>query len=485
MVNFKIVSKIIGQLLFLESMFMSWCLIMALCYREDDVMAFLMSIILAVGCGLIFMYFGRNASNNLSRRDASLTVTLVWIIFSFFGMMPFLIGGYINNVAGAYLETMSGFTTTGATVIDNVECLPHGILFWRSLTHWIGGLGIVFFTIAVLPSMVGGSVKIFAAEATGPIKSKMHPRLTTSAKWIWIVYIGLTLACVLSYYFTGMGWFDSFCYSMSTTATGGFGTHNTSISYFHSPPLEYAASLFQFLSGVNFVLLYTCVVKGKFKSMFVNSEFRLYVMVVLCCSAWIAYTLVSQMGYDVEHAIRSALFQVVSFLTTTGLYSDDAGKWPHITWLILSFCMFIGACSGSTTGGFKCVRGVMVLKVVRNEFRQIFHPNAVLPVKIDGQPIPQSKISALLAFFALYVLVLLIAATIMIMTGIDKIDAITISLSSMSNVGPALGRQIGPTMSWSILPDSIKWICSLLMLMGRLEVMTVLVIFTRAFWKEN
>src|SRR5574344_1578433 len=278
MVNFKIVSKIIGQLLFLESMFMSWCLIMALCYREDDVMAFLMSIILAVGCGLIFMYFGRNASNNLSRRDASLTVTLVWIIFSFFGMMPFLIGGYINNVAGAYLETMSGFTTTGATVIDNVECLPHGILFWRSLTHWIGGLGIVFFTIAVLPSMVGGSVKIFAAEATGPIKSKMHPRLTTSAKWIWIVYLGLTLACVLSYYFTGMGWFDSFCYSMSTTATGGFGTHNTSISYFHSPPLEYAASLFQFLSGVNFVLLYTCVVKGKFKSMFVNSEFRLYVM---------------------------------------------------------------------------------------------------------------------------------------------------------------------------------------------------------------
>jgi trk system potassium uptake protein TrkH len=229
MVNFKIVSKIIGQLLFLESMFMSWCLMMALCYREDDVMAFLLSIILVVGCGLIFMYFGRNASNNLSRRDASLTVTLVWIIFSFFGMMPFLIGGYINNVAGAYLETMSGFTTTGATVIDNVECLPHGILFWRSLTHWIGGLGIVFFTIAVLPSMVGGSVKIFAAEATGPIKSKMHPRLTTSAKWIWIVYIGLTLACVLSYYFTGMGWFDSFCYSMSTTATGGFGTHNTSI----------------------------------------------------------------------------------------------------------------------------------------------------------------------------------------------------------------------------------------------------------------
>lgn len=485
MVNFRIVSKIIGQLLFLESAFMLCSLGVALYYNEDDIMAFLISMIATVGSGLVFRYAGRNSANNMSRRDAYLVVTATWIIFSIFGMLPYIVGGYITNLADAYFETMSGFTTTGATILDSVEILPHGILFWRSLTQWIGGLGIVFFTIAILPSMVGGSVKVFAAEATGPIRSKMHPRLSTSAKWIWSIYLTLTIGCIMAYMAAGMGVFDSFTYSMSTTATGGFSTHDDSTEFFRSPAIEYISILFQFLSGINFTLLYMILFKGRVRALLTNSEFRLFTTIVFSATAWIMYLLITRLGYDVEHAFRSALFQVVSFITTTGLFNDDAGAWPHITWVILGACMFLGSCAGSTSGGFKCIRGVMVLKILRNEFRRILHPNAVLPVKINGESVSQSKLVTLLAFFSAYVLMCLIAATIMIIAGIDNTNAITISLSCMGNVGPTLGTEIGPVMSWSILPDTIKWICSLLMLMGRLEIMSVLVLFTRSYWTDN
>lgn len=485
MVNFRIVSKIIGQLLFLESAMMLACLVMAFYYAEDDVMSFLISMTLTVCAAFIFIYQGRSADNSLNRRDAYLVVTATWVIFSFFGMMPFLIGGYIPNITDAYFETMSGFTTTGATILDDVECLPHGILFWRSLTHWIGGLGIVFFTIAILPSMVGGSMKVFAAEATGPLKSKMHPRLSTNAKWIWSVYLALTVACMLSFWAAGMGWFDSVNYSMSTTATGGFATHNDSTQHFNSPAIDYVNIAFQFLSGVNFTLLYVVIFQRKLRSMLNNSELKLYVCVIAIATAWITYLLISRLGYGWEQAFRSALFQVVSFISTTGMFNDDAGVWPHITWVILAACMFIGSCAGSTSGGFKCIRGVMVLKVIRNEFRRILHPNAVLPIKVNGQNMQLSKVTSLLTFFAIYILMCLLTATIMIMAGIDNTNAITISLSCISNVGPTLGTEIGPVMSWSSLPEYVKWICSVLMLVGRLEIMTVLVLFTHSFWKDN
>lgn len=485
MVNFRLVSKIIGQLLFLESTLMLSCIAMSLYYREDDIMAFTISTIMTIAAGMMCMFFGRGAGNNLNRRNAYLLVTAAWAIFSLFGTLPFMIGGYIPNLTDAFFETMSGFTTTGATILDDVERLPHAILFWRSLTQWIGGLGIVFFTIAILPSMVGGSMKVFAAEATGPIKSKIHPRLSTSAKWIWSIYMALTVACILCNKVAGMGWFDSVNYSMTTTATGGFSTHNDSTEYFRSPAIEYVGIVFQFLSGINFVLLYSALFKGKVKNLLQSSEFKLYFSVVAISTVWIMWLLTATRGYAVEQAFRSALFQVVSFITTTGLFNDNAGAWPHITWVILASCMFIGACAGSTSGGFKCIRGVMVIKVIRNEFRRILHPNAVLPVKINGQTVEQQKIFTLLAFFAIYVLMCFISATIMIMAGVDNVNAITIALSCMSNVGPTLGTEIGPVMSWSMLPEGVKWICSFLMLVGRLEIMTVLVLFTRGFWKDN
>ena len=486
MVNFRLIYKIIGSLLFLLGMLMGCCIIVSFIYHEDDVMAFLISTIFTICCGFLLKYFGRTDNNNLSRRDSYLLVTATWTVFTIFGMLPFLIGGYIANVSDAFFETMSGFTTTGATILDDVENLPHGILFWRSQTQWIGALGIVFFTIAILPSMVGGgSVKVFAAEATGPMRSKMHPRLSTTAKWIWSVYTGLTIACILSFFAAGMTWFDSINYAMSTTATGGFTTHNDATSYFNSPTIEYVSVVFQFLAGINFTMLYMAVFKLRLGALFKSSEFKLYIAIVALATLWISYLLMTRNGYGLEHSFRVSLFHVVSFMTTTGLFNDDAALWPHITWIILGFLMFVGACSGSTTGGFKCVRLVMVLKVLRNEFRKLLHPNAVLPVKIDGQPVPHQKLTTLLAFFAIFSIMIMLTATIMVVAGIDMVNSITIAMSCISNVGAPLSLEIGPEMTWSQLPEHIKWTCSFLMLAGRLEIMSVLVLFTRSFWKDN
>ena len=464
---------------------MAWCVIIAFSYHEDDTLAFLVSMLLTFGSAFLFLLAGRKAENSLSRHDAFVVVTAVWVIFSFFGMFPFLVHGSITNITDAYFETISGFTTTGASILDDVEVLPHGILFWRSLTQWVGGLGIVFFTIAILPSLVGGSVKVFAAEATGPIKAKMHPRLSTTAKWIWSIYLLLTVGCGLSFWAVGMDWFDALNYSMTTTATGGFSIHNDSLLFFHDARIDYIAILFQFLAGINFTLLYTSIFKGRFRNLFVNSEFKMYIGLVVLSTVAITIILCNQIGYGLEHALRSGLFQVVSFMTTTGIFNDDVARWPHITWIILSALMIVGACAGSTSGGFKCIRAVMTLKTLRNNFRQILHPNAVLPVKINGQSVPQGRIVSLFAFFTLFMLMILVTAAIMLLSGIDMINSIVIALSCVSNIGPSLSNDIGANITWSGMPDYIKWVLSLLMLMGRLEIMTVLVLFTRNFWKDN
>ena len=485
MLNLKTISKILGALLGIEALLMSLCLFVSLWYKDNDIVAFLWAILITVMAGAVFRLMGRRADNTIGRRDAYFVVAVAWVIFSLFGTLPFLISGDIPDFTNAFFETMSGFTTTGATIVDYPEHLPKGLLFWRSLTQWIGGLGIVFFTIAILPSLVGGSLKVFAAESTGPIKSKLHPRLSTGAKWIWIVYFVLTVACILSYKVCGMNWFDAFNYAMTSTATGGFGTESGSIATFHSPAEEYVCTIFCFLSGVNFTLLYTSVAGLKFKQLFRNSEFKFYTTMIAAFTVFIMLELIFQCNYEVEHAFRSSVFQVVSFITTTGLYSDDAAKWPHVTWVVLAACMFFGGSSGSTSGGIKSIRGVMLLKVVKNEFRQILHPNAVLPMKIDGYNVQMSKRVTLLGFIGLYLFLAVICAFTMIAAGIDSTNSMTITLSCLGNVGPTLGLEIGPTMSWNELPDFAKWISSFLMLVGRLELFSVLVLFTPSFWKEN
>ena len=485
MFNWRLIFRILGTLLWVESTFMALGLILALCHQVSDIMAFALTIGITVMAGTALTLIGRRATSTLSRRDAYLLVTIVWIAFTAFGMLPFLIGGYIHSVTDAFFETMSGLTTTGATILDKVEGLPHGLLFWRSLTQWIGGLGIVFFTIAIIPSFVGGSINIFSAEATGPVKSKLHPRLSTSAKALLGVYLLLTTGCAICFFLFGMGPFDAVNYAMTITATGGFATHDASTGYFNNPAIDYTAIVFMFLSGVSFALLYTALFKGKVKRLFKNAEFRFYAALTVSATVFIVYFLLKHNHYTVSDAIRYALFQVVSFITTTGMFNEDAAQWHHITWVILSLCMFFGGCSGSTAGGFKCARGVIALKILRNEIRHMLHPKALLPVKVNDSTVHSSGQITLMAFFIAYITLCFTAYFIMILAGVDSTNSITIALSCGSNVGPTLGLEIGPTMSWNILPAGVKWILSALMLMGRLEIFTVLVIFTPSFWKNH
>lgn len=485
MINFKLVYKVIGSLLFIEAIMMLSCLVVSIYYREDDVIAFLITIAISVLAAIGLKFKGYGAENRMGRREAYLLVTFIWVIFSALGALPFVISGYLTSYTDAFLETMSGFTTTGATIIDDVEALPHGLLFWRSLTHWIGGLGIMFFTIAILPSLVGGSVKVFSAEATGPIKSRMHPRLSTTAKWIWAIYLILTAGCAVCFWLFGMNFFDSINYSMSITATGGFATHNSSMAYFDSAAMDYTAAIFMILSGINFSLLYVLIFKGKLKDFIKDTELRFYLTVISLSTVFIACVLTIKSGVPAADSFRNALFQVSSFISTTGLFNTDAGLWPHITWVVLTICMVFGSCAGSTSGGVKCIRGAMLLRIIRNEFKHILHPRAVIPVRLNGTNIPYQSQATLLVFFALYGISCIVAFFCFKLMGLETTNAITIAISSASNVGPALGAEIGPTMSWSSLPDAAKWICSALMLMGRLEFFSVLVLFMPSFWKKN
>lgn len=485
MLNKRLIFKIIGTLLYLEAAMMMWCTIMSLYLGDDDSMAFIISVLLTILGGLGFRYLGRESENSLGRREAYLLVTLTWIIFSLFGSLPFLISGYIQNFTDAFFETMSGFTTTGCSILNDVERLPHGLLFWRTMTQWIGGLGIVFFTIAIIPSLVGGNVKVFSAEATGPIRAKMHPRLRTTAKWIWSIYLLLTIACGVCYYCSGIELFDSLNYAMTTTATGGFSTHNESTGFYHNAGFDYTAIVFMFLSGTSFTLLYMTLIKGRLKQFLRNSEFKLYVAAVAIATLAIVGFLVFDNGYGWADALRTGLFQVISFITTTGILNDDPAQWHHITWVILCICMFLGACSGSTSGGFKCIRTVMMLNILKNEIKRILHPRAVLPVKVNDITIPYSAQVTLLAFLTAYMILCLFTYICMILTGIDSTNAITIALSCASNVGPALDINIGPAMTWGGFPTAVKWLLSALMLMGRLEIFSVIVLFTPAFWRDN
>ena len=485
MINWSVISKILGQLLLLEVVFLLMCLGVSLYHCESDTIPFASSCGITLAAAALLRYLGRNSTNSMNRRDSYLVVSLSWVVFSLFGALPFLLGQYITNPIDAFFETMSGFTTTGASIIDDVEVLPHALLFWRSMTQWIGGLGIVFFTIAVIPSMVGGSVQVFTAEATGPTKVRLHARLSTTGKWIWGIYFFMTLCCAVAFHIEGMGKTDAVNYAMTVMATGGFATHNASTGYFHNPAIDYTAVLFMFLSGTSFSLLYLTIFKRKFREFFKNLEFRFYCKLIIISTVAIMGILMLQSDYCFMDALRYGLFQVVSFTTTTGVFNDDAGQWPHITWVILSICMIIGGCSGSTSGGFKSIRAVMTFQIIRNEIRRLLHPNAVLPVKVGDTAVPFTQQITLMAFFAMAMLMCFCTYFIMVLSGVDSTNSLTISISCVSNVGPTLGLEIGPTMSWSILPEYVKLLLCPLMLMGRLEIMSVLVLFSRSFWQDK
>lgn len=484
MINQKIIFRILGFLLYIEALMLLFCSAFGFYYHEDDNVAFTIAGGISILVGGLFSCLGRKAEKRFSRRDGYIIVSTSWIVFSLVGMLPYIISGYIPSVTDAFFETMSGFTTTGASILNNIESLPHGLLFWRSMTQWIGGLGIIFFTIAVLPIFGANGVQLFAAEATGPKHDKVHPRIEVTAKWIWSIYLGLTVVQVFLLSQGGMGWFDSVCHSLTTTATGGYSTRQASIAAYNSPYIEYVTILFMFLSGINFTLLFFLLFKGRVHKLLKDTEFRWYTGIVLSFTLVIAAVLAVQRGGDLEGSFREALFQVVSVQTTTGFMSADYTLWPPVLWFLISLLMYAGACAGSTSGAFKCIRIAMLFKLVRNEFLRIVHPNAVIPLRISGQVIHSRTKITLLAFFALYVGVVIGGWGIMVALGLDMTDAYGVVVTSVSNVGPALGSY-GPAYSWAHMPDAAKWFSSFLMLIGRLELFSVLLLFTPGFWKKQ
>ncbi|MBQ6965194.1 MAG: TrkH family potassium uptake protein [Bacteroidaceae bacterium] len=494
MPNWRLIAKIMGFLLFIEAGLMMMC--QAVCWMYDEgVKAFSPAILTAVVGGIAGLIFGKNTGKKMGRKDGYIVVSLVWVLFTLIGMLPFLSDGHVPDVASAFFETMSGFTSTGATIIDDLDIMPKGLLFWRSITQWIGGIGIVFFTIAILPAFGVGEVKLFAAESTGPLHDKVHPRISVAARWIGGVYVILTLLCIASLMLCGMPTFDAINYALCTTATGGYATHSDLISdLYHSPAIEYVLIFFMFVSGVNYTLIYYTILKGKMKKFFRDAELRAYLIIALGASFICALSLmVKNPLSDVEEAIRQSLFTVISLQTTTGFATVDYTLWPVQLMPVLLFVMFAGACSGSTSGGFKCVRLSIIYRVLKNEFTHILHPRAVTPVRMNGNIVPANVVQTLMGFVALFVCSLFLGAFILALSGVDPNDvhpnfdyyeAFGIAMSSISNVGPGMGYY-GPAHSWAILSPIAKFVCSFLMLIGRLEIFPIMILFTRSFWRKG
>lgn len=484
MINKKIIASILGFLLLTEAIFLLCCSGVSLLYGEDDLRAFLYTVGLCIVSGGILIALGKGAKRTLSHRDGYVIVTLAWLVFTTFGMLPFIISGYIPSPTNAFFEVMSGFTSTGATILDNIEKLPHGLLFWRGMTQWVGGMGIVFFTVAVLPIYGGGGgVQVFAAETSGVTKDKVHPRIDVTAKWIWGIYTGLTTLLVILLTFGGMSVFDSICHAFATTSTGGFSTKQASVAYYHSPYIEYVISIFMFISGTNFTLL-LFFVTGRLRKVFSNAELKWYFVSVMGFTLVIAAVLHFSQHIGIEKSFRDALFQVVSLHTSTGFVTTDYMLWKPVLWVMLTIVMVIGACAGSTTGGLKCIRMLIITKVSKNELKHLLHPNAVLPVRVNKQVLPPTLVSSVLAFAFIYMMLIVFGTVSLMFMNVGPIESLGVTVSSLGNMGPGLGM-CGPAYSWNALPAAGKWILSFLMMVGRLELFTVLLMFSPAFWKKN
>ena len=480
--SYRFIAHLTGQLLAFESILLLTCCCVSMAYGESDLMAFIISSSVCIAASVMLLVYGRKKENALSRYEAYIVVALSWVFFTIFGMLPYLLGGYIPTVTDAFFETMSGFTTTGATILDNIDSMPHGILFWRSLTQWIGGLGIVCFTIVLLPGFGVSCQMLYLSEATGVTHSKICPKTRVMARYILMVYILLTAIESALLKVGGMGLFDAVCHSMTTTATGGFSTKQESIAYWHSPYIEYVVSLFMLLSAINFSL-YIIAVKGRWKQLWQNVELKWFASSVGLLTLIVSVALILSNGYGVEEAFRKSLFQVATCHTSCGFATDDYNLWPPFTWMLLIFAMLSGGCTGSTSGGIKNLRMIIVSHCIRNQFRQILHPRAVLPIKA-GSMLDNKLVTMVLVFFAAYMSVAFVGWTLLMAFGVGFTESMSTVISSMGNVGPGLGS-FGPAFSWAALPDGAKWILSSLMLIGRLEIFGFLLIFYRATWRGS
>ncbi len=484
MINIKMITRVLGFLLIVEALFFVICTIVSLIYKESDYIYFIYSILINLGTAGLFILFSRKAQPRMTRRDGYCIVSLTWIMFTIFGMLPFYLSGYIPDISDAFFETMSGFTTTGATILNDIESLSNGMLFWRSLTQWIGGLGIVIFTIAVFPIFGGSALQLFSAESTGVTHDKIHPKISSMAKRLWMVYIILTLSEAILLVLGGMDMFDAVCHSFTTTSTGGYSTKQASIAYWNSPYIEYIVIIFMLLSSVNFSLYFVCLKRGQIKKLLNNAEFKWFMGSVAVLTLIIAVALYINNNYGIEKAFRVSLFQVSSIHTSCGYATDDYLYWPHFTWLLLIFAMLAGGCTGSTAGGIKEMRIVIFYRNIKNEFKRMIHPEAVLPVRVNKTVVSPAIVSTVKTFIIFYLTCLFAGWLALMVIGIDFTESFGLIVSSIGNDGPALGLY-GPANTWSSIPDAAKWITSFMMLIGRLELFSVLLLFYPGFWSRR
>ena len=456
----------------------------------------ILSAFLVLSFGALLMLFTRHHSKQIQKREGYLIVSLGWILMSLSGMIPYLMSGAIDSFSGAFFETISGYTTTGASIINDIESIPAGILFWRSTTHWIGGMGIIVLTIAILPFLGIGGMQLFTAEAPGPSSDKLHPRITDTAKRLWLIYLTYTVLETFLLYFAGMSFFDAINHAMSTLSTGGFSTKNDSLAHWNAFPLiQYIVIFFMVLAGTNFVLSYFAF-KGRFKKIIQDDEFVSYVLFICFFTLLTAFVLYTQIDLTatsfsypqifgkLESSFRHGLFQVVSIITTTGFVTGDYTQWTPLLLVVFFGLMFLGGSAGSTSGGIKIVRHMLMIKGGFLEFKRALHPNAIIQARYNKKIVADSISYTILGFFILYMLTFIIGSLVLSCFGLSFESSVGLAASSLGNVGPALG-DFGPRFNYAALPTAAQIWVSFLMLLGRLELFTVLILFTPFFWKKH
>ncbi len=485
-IHFRLISKEMGFILGLEAILIFLSALVSEYYHEPVAKYIWLSGGITFATGFLLSWYGYGTTvKNIAKKDSILTVTLSWVFFSIFGTLPYYISGAIPSITDAFFETMSGLTTTGSSILTDVEAMPKGLLFWRSLTQWIGGLGMIVFVLAFIPLIVGGggSSHLFEEEATGVLHDKFRPKIGQIAKRLWLIYLAFTVTLMILLILGPMNIFDACCHALTTMATGGFSTKNISIAYWDSTYIDYVLSIFMLIGSINFTLWYFFF-KGNFKKMFKNEELKWFLSIAGISTLIIAGGLLYMEEYNnFFQSFRFSLFQVSTLFSSTGFATADFVQWDSFFLVIISFLMIIGGCGGATSGGLKVIRFVILCKSALNEFSKQIHPKAIIPVRINGNAVSYNIVQRVLAFAFLYTITILISIGVFTATGIEFEDAWGVALSGVGNIGPGFG-EFGPAGNFSTMTDFAKWYYSFLMIVGRLELFTVLILFTPGFWKK-
>lgn len=479
--NLRVVLRALGMLLVCEALVMLPSLAVAVYYNGTDITAFILSILIIGAVGISLSYI-KTGEKSMYARDGFAIVALGWILLSFFGSLPFVVSGAIPSFIDAFFEASSGFTTTGASILTQVEGLPKGILFWRSFTHWVGGMGVIVLTLAILPSAGEGALQMMKAESPGPTPGKIVPRLDETAKILYGIYGVITVIEIIFLRIAGLPLFDAIIHTFGTVGTGGFSSMNTSIGAYNNLPVEIIITVFTFICAANFTLYYQ-MLKGDLKAPFMDEEFRFYSGVVITSIILITLNLYGSIFDSLWESLRHSSFQVVTIISTTGYSSTDFEKWGMFSKIILFMLMFVGGCAGSTSGAIKNIRFMLLFKVMKRELLQIIHPKAVYSVRIGGKAMDERTVSEVLGFFFMYILIFIIAVLIVSFDNLDWGTTITSVAATLGNVGPGFGV-VGALGNYSTLSDLSKIVLSMCMIIGRLEIYPILLLGMPSFWKR-